>query len=61
MTIPDTDGRLYGMIQTVAGYAQKSGKLSAEQFESMLAAIRQAMDDGTYLAISPQFLVTAVA
>jgi len=61
VTVPDTDGRLKGMIQTVAGYARKSGKLDPERIDAVLDTIEKAIDEGNYLAISPQFLVTAVA
>ena len=61
VTVPDTEGRLSGMIQTVAGYARKSGKIEAARVDAILKCVADAMERGTYLAISPQFLVTAVA
>jgi ubiquinone/menaquinone biosynthesis C-methylase UbiE len=59
MTSPDTNGRLNGMIQTVAGYAKESGEIAASRVDSVLETIEQAQSNGTYLAISPQFIVTA--
>lgn len=59
LTIPDTDGRLHGMIETVAGYARTSGQMDGDQIASLLQTVDQALSDGTYLAVAPQFLVTA--
>jgi SAM-dependent methyltransferase len=61
MTAPDTDGRLLGMIQTVIGYARESGAIAPPKLDEVLGTIEQAMADGTYLALAPQFLVTATA
>ncbi|NIR28763.1 MAG: methyltransferase domain-containing protein [Gammaproteobacteria bacterium] len=59
VTIPDTNGRLRGMIQSVVAYARQSGKLDGEKLDAMLERVNRAMEEGSYLAISPQFLVTA--
>jgi len=59
LTSPDVDGRLLGMIRTVAGYARESGTLSAARIDAMLEALERGLTEGTYLALSPQFLVTA--
>jgi hypothetical protein len=61
LTSPDTTGRLNGMIQTVAGYARESGKIEPDRVDRILDTIQQARAAGTYLAISPQFIVTALA
>lgn len=61
VTIPDTEGRLNGMIKSVTDYARRSGTLDPERIDAVLETVSRAMDDGSYLAISPQFLVTAVA
>jgi ubiquinone/menaquinone biosynthesis C-methylase UbiE len=61
LTRPDTEGRLSGMIQTVADYARKSGELRAERIDAILQAIERAKADRTYLAIVPQFIVTATS
>ena len=61
LTSPDTTGRLNGMIQTVAGYARKSGALEKARIDAILQTVERAMAEGTYLAISPQFVVTAAA
>ncbi|MDX1486618.1 MAG: methyltransferase domain-containing protein [Acidiferrobacterales bacterium] len=59
LTIPDMEGRLDGMIQTVAEYARESGKLAPSRIDTILETIRLARSEGRYLAISPQFVVTA--
>jgi hypothetical protein len=59
LTKPDTDGRLLGMIKTVAGYARESGTLSTTRIDAMLKTVERSLDEGTFLAITPQFLVTA--
>jgi len=61
LTNPDTTGRLKGMIDTVAGYARESGALETARIDAILQSVEQALADGTYLAISPQFVVTATA
>lgn len=59
LTVPDTTGRLRGMIQTVVGYAHQSGELAKVSADEILQVVDDAIENGTYLAISPQFLVTA--
>lgn len=61
LTSPDTEGRLSGMIQTVAGYAKQGGLIETDRVDAILTTIEQAKANGTYLAISPQFIVTAIA
>jgi ubiquinone/menaquinone biosynthesis C-methylase UbiE len=61
LTSPDTEGRLNGMIQTVAGYAKESGSIETDRVDAVLATVEQAKANGTYLVISPQFIVTAIA
>jgi ubiquinone/menaquinone biosynthesis C-methylase UbiE len=59
LTKPDTEGRLLGMIRTVAGYARESGHLAPERIDAALASVEASLADGTFLAITPQFVVTA--
>ena len=61
LTSPDTEGRLLGMIRTVSGYARQGGKLAPDRIDAMLETVEMALSHGTYLAISPQFIVTATA
>ncbi len=61
LTSPDLEGRLIGMINTVAGYARNSGKMERNRIDAVLEQVEQGLVDGTYLAISPQFVATAIA
>jgi SAM-dependent methyltransferase len=61
LTSPDRTGRLKGMIQTVAGYARSSGRMSDTDIDAILDTVDKAIDDGLYLAIAPQFVATAKA
>lgn len=60
-TSPDTTGRLHGMIQNVAGYARERGTLASDEIDAILKIVADAIADQRYLAIAPQFIVTAVA
>jgi ubiquinone/menaquinone biosynthesis C-methylase UbiE len=59
LTKPDMEGRLLGMIRTVAGYARDSGRLEPARIDAALASVDRSLTDGTFLAIAPQFIVTA--
>lgn len=59
LTKPDVDGRLLGMIKTVAGYAREGDTLSPTRIDAVLKTVKHGLAAGTYLAVSPQFLVTA--
>jgi hypothetical protein len=59
ITRPDTDGRLLPMIKNMAEYARGSGKINHADIEKILSIIEQAVSDGNYLALAPQFVVTA--
>ncbi len=59
VTRPDTDGRLLPMIKNMAGYAQRSGKMNDADIEEILSTIEHAISEGSYLALAPQFVVTA--
>ena len=61
LTSPDTSGRLKGMIETVAGYAKSSGALEPGRIDAVLQRVEHGLADGTYLAISSQFVVTTTA
>jgi ubiquinone/menaquinone biosynthesis C-methylase UbiE len=58
LTRPDTDGRLMDMIRTVADYAREGG-MDPSRIDAMFGNLDRALADGTYLAVAPQFLVTA--
>jgi len=59
ITRPDTDGRLLPMIQNMAEYARGSGKINQVDVEKILFMIEQTVSHGSYLALAPQFVVTA--
>jgi ubiquinone/menaquinone biosynthesis C-methylase UbiE len=61
LTRPDTDGRLMDMIRTVADYARESDTMDADRIDVALARLERGLAAGTYLAVAPQFLVTARA
>ncbi|WP_108880867.1 methyltransferase domain-containing protein [Anderseniella sp. Alg231-50] len=56
---PDTDGRLLPMIKNMAGYARDRGQMSNASIEEILSTIEQALVGRSYLALAPQFVVTA--
>lgn len=60
ITRPDTDGRLLPMIQNLAGYALAGGRMSDADASEILSRIERAIADRTYLALAPQFVVTAI-
>lgn len=59
LTNPDTTGRLRGMMATVCSYARRSGEMSHAKLDEIEQTIDAALGDQTYLAIAPQFVVTA--
>jgi hypothetical protein len=61
LTSPDTGGRLSGMIKTVADYARSSGAMAPERIDRILRQVDMGIAEGTYLAIVPQFVMTASA
>ncbi len=61
ITRPDTEGRLLPMIRNMSGYAQASGKLNDKKIQEIMDCIEQAVVAGTYMALAPQFVVTATA
>ena len=59
ITRPDTDGRLLPMIKNMAEYARSSGEIDHADVEKILSIVEQALSDKNYLALAPQFVVTA--
>jgi ubiquinone/menaquinone biosynthesis C-methylase UbiE len=55
---PDTTGRLMPMIRNMADYARLGG-LEAARIEALLASCEAAITSGEFLAVAPQFVVTA--
>ena len=60
ITRPDTDARLLPLINNLAGYARSGGKMNDAGIDAILSGIEQAILDGSYLALAPQFVVTAI-
>jgi ubiquinone/menaquinone biosynthesis C-methylase UbiE len=60
VTRPDADGRLLPMINNMVGYARSSGRIDHADIEKLLSTVEQAISDGSYLALAPQFIVTAI-
>jgi len=58
---PDTGGRMLNFLTNVAGYARLGGALGEAEIERVLTTARAALENGTYMALNPQFLVTARA
>ena len=58
LTRPDMDGRLLPMVENLAGYVRDGGGMGDGEIEAVLATVDQALADGTYLALAPQFVVT---
>ncbi|WP_143746229.1 methyltransferase domain-containing protein [Marivita geojedonensis] len=54
----DANGRLLGMVRNMAKYAHKSGTLDATIIRGVVEQVEQALASGTYLLVSPQFIVT---
>ena len=54
----DVEGRLLGMIRNMANYAKESGTIDHDTVDHVFSQIERAHADGTYLVISPQFVVT---
>ncbi|MEL0020672.1 MAG: methyltransferase domain-containing protein [Rickettsiales bacterium] len=56
---PDTKGRLLNFAQNIAGYAREAGSFEESAIQAILDTATQALEDGTYFAVNPQFVVTA--
>jgi ubiquinone/menaquinone biosynthesis C-methylase UbiE len=60
ITRPDMDGRMLPMIKNMARYARDSGNMANMEIDAILTALDQALENGTYLALAPQFIVTGI-
>ncbi len=54
----DTNGALRGVLHNMAGYALTSGQVGKADVEAFIADVDRALNDETYFAVLPQFLVT---
>lgn len=57
---PDTEGRLANMVRNFAGDARVAGILPEAEIQAVEDIVEKAVGDGTFLAINPQFIVTAI-
>ncbi|MCB1744697.1 MAG: methyltransferase domain-containing protein [Gammaproteobacteria bacterium] len=58
---PDTQGHLMHFIRNAAGYARLAGTLSDDRVEAVVRCAQEALDNGRFFALNPQYMVTAVA
>ena len=58
LTRPDTEGRLMPMLTTMAQFARDAGGMDTAETYAILATLDQALAEGTYLVLAPQFIVT---
>jgi ubiquinone/menaquinone biosynthesis C-methylase UbiE len=56
----DTTGGMRGVIYNMASYARTSGQMEDAEIDAFVADVDRAVEERTYLALLPQFLVTAV-
>jgi len=54
----DTSGGLRGVIYNMASYARTSGKIDDAEIADFLADVDRAVEEKTFFALLPQFLVT---
>lgn len=57
----DTEGGLKGVLMNMASYARTSGHLDDAEIDAFVDELEQAIDERTYFALLPQFLVTGRA
>ena len=58
---PDASGRAAPILLHMAKYARASGRLDAAEIDAFVEDVQHAVEDGSYLLVLPQFLVTAEA
>lgn len=61
IAVTDTEGQLLPILVNLASYARVSGRLDPARIDEVLDALAHAREAGTYLAVLPQFVVTATA
>ncbi len=57
----DTKGHMSPVVLNMASYARASGKLPEAKLDALVADLRRAIADESYLMLLPQFLVTGAA
>lgn len=59
LTNPDTKGRYLNLVHNLAGYARQANTLPEPEIERVVQQAERAVKEETFLAINPQFMVTA--
>jgi len=54
----DTAGRMRGVIENMLGYGLNFGRITEQRANDLRDRVDQAIDDGTFLAVLPQWWVT---
>jgi ubiquinone/menaquinone biosynthesis C-methylase UbiE len=57
----DTRGHFSPIVFNMASYARASGRMDPGKIDRLLEALKRSLQDGTYLLVLPQFLVTGTA
>jgi len=57
----DTEGALRGVLMNMTTYARTSGRLDEADIKAFVADVERALEERTYFALLPQFLVTGTA
>jgi ubiquinone/menaquinone biosynthesis C-methylase UbiE len=57
----DTKGHFAPIVFNMASYARASGRMQASTVDRMLDEVQASIENGTYLLVLPQFLVTGSA
>ena len=61
VTTADTRGRAAPILLNMAKYARESGRLEDSEIDSFVDDVKSAVEEGSYMLVLPQFLVTAAA
>jgi ubiquinone/menaquinone biosynthesis C-methylase UbiE len=59
--LADTLGLLSPVLHNMASYARASGRMDPNEIDRLLDELSRSIDEGTYLLVLPQFLVTGTA
>jgi hypothetical protein len=54
----DTRGHFSPIVFNMATYARASGRMDPAKIDGLLEALKRSLQEGTYLLVLPQFLVT---
>jgi SAM-dependent methyltransferase len=57
----DTKGRMSPIVFNMIGYARASGRMPGATLDAIVADVKRALKEETFLLILPQFLVTGTA